>query len=194
MGTNCASLLVDIFLYSYEPEFIQSLLSTGKEQLASPLNLTYRYIDNVLSINNPEFENHLGQMYPSELEIKDKHRKHHFCFLPIFTTVDWGGMGQLHTSIYDKRDDFNFHITNFPFMSSNIQSLTAYGVFFLSLSLYDTPRFAPRMSVLFWRLGDFPVSYSNRDTSWNAWNPHSWSFMVDTGILFSNMKSPSHEC
>ena len=31
MGTNCAPLLADIFLYSYEADFIQSLLSTGKK-------------------------------------------------------------------------------------------------------------------------------------------------------------------
>ena len=30
MGTNCAPLLADIFLYPYEAEFIQSLLSTGR--------------------------------------------------------------------------------------------------------------------------------------------------------------------
>ena len=71
MGTNCAPLLADIFLYSYEAEFIMSLLSTGTKQLASRFNLTYRYIDDVLSINNPEFENYLGQMHPAELEIKD---------------------------------------------------------------------------------------------------------------------------
>ena len=71
MGTNCAPLLADIFLYSYEADFIQPLLSTGKKHLASRFNLTYRYIDDVLSINNPEFENYLGQMYPAELEIKD---------------------------------------------------------------------------------------------------------------------------
>ena len=63
MGTNCAPLLADIFLYSFEAEFIQSLLSTGRKQLASWFNFTYRYIDDVLSINNPEFENYLGQMY-----------------------------------------------------------------------------------------------------------------------------------
>ena len=56
---------------SREADFIQSLLSTGKKQLSSRFNLTYRYIDDVLSINNPEFENYLGQMYPAELEIKD---------------------------------------------------------------------------------------------------------------------------
>ena len=71
MGKNCAPLLADIFLYSYEADFIQPLLSTGKKHLASRFNLTYRYIDDVLSINNPEFENYLGQMYPAELEIKD---------------------------------------------------------------------------------------------------------------------------
>ena len=71
MGTNCALLLADIFLYSYEAEFMQSLLSTGKNKLASQFNFTYRYIDDVLSINNPDFENYLGQMYPAELEIKE---------------------------------------------------------------------------------------------------------------------------
>ena len=72
MGTNCAPLLADIFLYSYEAEFIQSLLSTGKKKVASHFNFTYRYIDDVLSINYPDFEYHLGQMHPAELDIKDK--------------------------------------------------------------------------------------------------------------------------
>ena len=43
---------------------------------------------------------------------------------------------QLHTSIYDKRDDFNFHITNFPFLSSNIPTSPAYGVFISQLIRY----------------------------------------------------------
>ena len=44
--------------------------------------------------------------------------------------------GQLRTSLYDKRDDFNFHITNFPFLSSNIPSSPAYGVFISQLIRY----------------------------------------------------------
>ena len=44
--------------------------------------------------------------------------------------------GQLRTSLYDKRDDFNFHITNFPFLSSNILSSRAYGVFISQLIRY----------------------------------------------------------
>ena len=66
MGTNCAPLLADIFLYLHEAEFIQSLLTAGKKLLASQFNFTYRYIDDVLFFNNPE--NYLGQMYPPELE------------------------------------------------------------------------------------------------------------------------------
>ena len=54
MGTNYAPLLSDIFLYSYEVKIIQSLLSTGMKPLASQVNFTYRYIDELLSINNPD--------------------------------------------------------------------------------------------------------------------------------------------
>ena len=135
MGTNCVPLLADIFLYSYEADFIQSLLSTGKKHLASRFNLTYRYIDDVLSINNPEFENYLGQMYPAELEIKDTTESTtSAAYLDLLLSIERDG--QLHTSIYDKRDDFNFHITNFPFLSSNIPSSPAYGVFISQLIRY----------------------------------------------------------
>ena len=41
MSTNCVSLLADIFLYSYEAEFMQSLLSAGKKQHLSSTS----YID-----------------------------------------------------------------------------------------------------------------------------------------------------
>ena len=128
-------LLADIFLYSYEAEFIQSLLSTGRKQLASRFNFTYRYIDDVLYINNPEFENYLGQMYPVELEIKDTTESNTSAsYLDLLLSI--GKDGQLHTSIYDKRDDCNFHITNFPFLSSNIPTSPAYGVFISQLIRY----------------------------------------------------------
>ena len=62
---------------------------------------------------------------------------------------------------------------------------------FLYRSSYDTPGLAPNINVLLW--GDFSVCYSNRDTSWNLWNRHWGSLMVDTVILFRKMKSPSHK-
>ena len=136
LGTNCAPLLADIFLYWYEADLIQSLISTGKKHLASRFNLTYRYIDDVLSINNPEFENYLGQMYPAELEIKDTTESTTSAsYLDLLLSI--GRDGQLHPSIYDKRDDFNFHITNLPFLGSNIPSSPAYGVFISQLIRYS---------------------------------------------------------
>ena len=58
-----------------------------------------------------------------------QHREKHFCF---FFYLDFlmsiGRDCGLHTSFYDKRHDFNFHITNFPFLSNNIPSSSAYGV------------------------------------------------------------------
>ena len=190
---NLPPHLADIFLCSYEADFIQTLLSTGKIQLASRFSFTYRYIDDALSINNPEFEYYLGQMYPAELEIKDTTESTTFAsYLDLLLLIVRDG--QLQTSIYDKRDDFNFHITNFPLLSifvviCNLRRPMA----FLSLNLNDTPNLAPRLNVLFWGPGDFPVSYWNRDTSWNAWNSLSGSFMVDIGFFYNNMKSPSHE-
>ena len=125
MGTNCAPLLADIFLYSYEAEFIQSLLSTGRKQLASRFNFTYKYIDDVLSINKPQFETYMGQMYPVLLEIKaTTESKTSASYLDLLLSI--GRDNQLHTSIYDKLDDFNLHITSFLFISSNIPAAPAY--------------------------------------------------------------------
>ncbi|KAK3093303.1 hypothetical protein FSP39_013879 [Pinctada imbricata] len=135
MGTNCAPLLADIFLYSYEAEFIQSLVSDGKRYLASDFNFTYRYIDDVLSINNPKFADYLSSIYPSELEVKETTETNNSAsYLDIMLSYDTDG--HMNTSLYDKRDDFNFSITNFPFLSSNIPSSPAYGVFISQLIRY----------------------------------------------------------
>ena len=139
-------LLADIFLYSCEADFLQSLLSTGRKRLASYFNFTYRYIDDVLSINNPDFENYLGQMYPPELEIKDTTESNTSAsYLDLLLSI--GRDGQLHTSLSEKCDDFNLHITNFPFMSSNIPSSPAYGVFVVSPAKHSGT-----YGSLFWRL------------------------------------------
>ena len=191
MGTNCAPLLADIFLYSYEAEFIQSLLSTGRKQLASRFNFTYRYIDDVLSINNPEIENYQGQMSPVELEIKD-------------TTESNTSASYLDLLLSIGRE-VNFTL---PFMTNVTISISTSQIFrswvaifqprpstaSLFRSLYDIPGLAPRMDVLFRGLRDFQMSFSKRDTSRNAWNCHWGSFMVDTGIFSNNMKFPSHKC
>jgi hypothetical protein len=69
MGTNCAPLLADLFLYSYESEFLQRLVKDKKMHEARAFNFTYRYIDEVLSINNSRFAEFLEYLtiYLSQL-------------------------------------------------------------------------------------------------------------------------------
>ena len=74
-------------------------------------------------------------MYPTELEIKDTTESNTSAsYLDLLLSIE--SDGQLRTSPYDKRDDFNFHITNFPFLNSNIPSSQAYGVFISQLIRY----------------------------------------------------------
>ena len=71
MGTNCAPLLADLFLYSNKSDFIQGLLKKNERKLARSFNFTFRYIDEVLSLNNSRFGDLVDRIYPIELEIKD---------------------------------------------------------------------------------------------------------------------------
>jgi hypothetical protein len=71
MGTNCTPLLVDLFLYSYESEFLQNLVKDKKIHEARAFNFTYKYSDDVLSINNPRFAECLPLIYPPDLVIKE---------------------------------------------------------------------------------------------------------------------------
>jgi hypothetical protein len=52
LWVQTAPLLADLFLYSYEADFIQELLKENEMKLAQSFNFTLRYIDDVLSLNN----------------------------------------------------------------------------------------------------------------------------------------------
>ena len=133
MGTNCAPLLTDLFLYSYEAVFVQSFLQAGKKHLAQQVNFTYRYIDDVLSLKNTKFAEYLEFIYPRELEIKETtETAASSSYLDCYLYID---NGKLTTRFYDKRD-FNFPIVNFPFLSNNIHSAPAYGVYVSQLIRY----------------------------------------------------------
>ena len=132
MGTNCAPLLADLFLYSYEAEFIQELLHEKNKPLAVAFNSTFRYIDDILSINNDRFYSYVDSIYPSELEIKDTTESSTSAsYLDVLLNINAGE--KLTTQLYDKRDDFNFVIVNFPYTCSNIPLSPAYGVYISQL-------------------------------------------------------------
>ena len=100
MGTNCAPFLADLFLYSYEAEFVQSLLQADKKHLAQQFNFTYRYIDDVLSLKNAKFAEYL-EFYPRELEIKETtETATSSSYLACYLYID---NGKLTIRLYDKR-------------------------------------------------------------------------------------------
>ena len=135
MGTNCVPLLADLFLYSYESKFIQSLLRSDKKTTAKSFNFTYRYIDGVLSLNNPTFGDYLEVIYPTELDVKDTTESiYSASYLDI--QLEFDIQGKLNLKRYDKLDDFNFPVVNFPFLSSNIPASPAYGVYVSQLIRY----------------------------------------------------------
>jgi hypothetical protein len=64
MDFNGAPLLTELFLYSYEAEFVRKLLRDDNKILTLSVNHTFRYINIVLSINNHNFHNYVHLIYP----------------------------------------------------------------------------------------------------------------------------------
>jgi hypothetical protein len=67
MGNNCATFLVDLFLYSYEAYFIQGLLKNNEKKVARSFNFMFCYIHDVLSLNNSKLGDSVDLIYPIEL-------------------------------------------------------------------------------------------------------------------------------
>ena len=77
MGTNCAPLLADLFLYSYENEFLDNMIKSGHRRLARSSNLCYRYIDDLIVFNNKIFLDNLKEIYTSQLTVEKANKSDH---------------------------------------------------------------------------------------------------------------------
>ena len=113
MGTNCAPLVADLFLFYYERDFMLSLSDNNQADISEAFNSTFRYLDDLLNIDNPYFEQMVGQIYPTELQLnKANSSDTEAPFLDLNLSIT---NGIVSSKIYDKRDDFNFEIVNFQF-------------------------------------------------------------------------------
>ena len=89
----------------------------------------------VVTIGKHSRLNRQTLIYPPELEVKETtDTASSASFLDLYFEFD--DSGQISTKIYDKRDDFNFKIINFPNMSSNIPASPAYGAYISQLIRY----------------------------------------------------------
>ena len=81
-------------------------------------NTTSRYLDDILNINNAYFDNMVCQIYPSELQLnKTNTSDTETSFLDLHLSIS---NDIVSTKIYDKRDDFDFEIVNFPFLDGDV--------------------------------------------------------------------------
>ena len=131
MGTNCAPLVADSFLFCYERDFMTSLSDVKQAEIIEAFKSTSRYLDDFLNIDNPYFEGMVNRIYPPELQLNKANTSDTEApFLDLHLSIS---NGFVSSKIYDKRDDFDFDIVNFPFLDGDVPRSTSYGVYISQL-------------------------------------------------------------
>ena len=69
MGTKCAPLVDDLFLFCYERDFMLSLSEDTQSDIIEAFKSTSRYLDDLLNIDNNFFDSMINRIYPSELQL-----------------------------------------------------------------------------------------------------------------------------
>ena len=107
-------------------------LSDGKQaDVIDSFNTTSRYLDDILNIKNVYFGNMVSQIYPSELHLNKANTSDtEAAFLDLHLSIS---NDIVSTKIYDKRDDFDFEIVNFPFLDGDVPRSKSYGVYISQL-------------------------------------------------------------
>ena len=129
MGTNCAPLVADLFLICYERDFMTSLSAVKQAEIIEAFKSTSRY--DLLNIDNPYFKSMVNRIYPPELQLKKANTSD--TEAPFFYLHLSISNGFVSSKIYDKGDDFDFDIVNFPFLDGDVPRSTSYGVYISQL-------------------------------------------------------------
>ena len=105
---------------------MMSLSDDKQADVIDGLNTTSRYLDDILNINNVYFDIMVSQIYPSELQLNKANTSDtEAVFFDLHLSIS---NDIVSTKIYDKRDDFDFGIVNFPFLDGAVSRSTSYGV------------------------------------------------------------------
>ena len=131
MDSNCAPLVADLFLFCYERDFMTSLSDVKQAEIIEAFKSTSRYLDDLLNIDNPYFEGMVNRIYPPELQLNKAYTSDTEApFLDLHLSIS---NGFVSSKIYDKRNDFDFDIVNFPFLDGDVPRSTSYGVYISQL-------------------------------------------------------------
>ena len=116
MGTDCAPQMANLFLFHYEYSYMKRLMRDNL-CIAKRFSDTVRYIDDLLTLNNNSFEEEIINIYTPELTLKKTIESNSKIYLDISISIC---NNKYVTEVYDKRENFNFNIVNYPYMCSNI--------------------------------------------------------------------------
>ena len=131
-------LLQICFFFCYERDFMLSLSDNNQTDIIEAFSSTSRYLDDLLNIDNPYFEQMVGQIYPTERQLKKANSSDNeapFLDLNLSITNDI-----VSSKIYNKRDDFNFEIVNFSFLYGDVPRSPSYGVYISQLIRFASLR------------------------------------------------------
>ena len=67
MGTSCAPLAADLFLFYYERDFMLSFSDANQSEVIEAFSSTSRYQNDLFNIDNNFFDRKVNHIYPSEL-------------------------------------------------------------------------------------------------------------------------------
>ena len=108
-----------------------SVSDNNQTNINEAFNSTSRYLDDLLNIDNPYFEQMVGQIHPTELQLN---KTNSFDTEAPFLDLNLSTKnGIVSSKIYDKRDDFNFEIVNFAFLDGDVPRFPSYGVYICQL-------------------------------------------------------------
>ena len=134
MGTNCAPLFADLFLFCYERVFMTILSDIKQAEIIEAIKSTSRYLDDLLNIDNPYFEGMVNCIYPPELQLNKANTSDTEApFLDLHLSIS---NRLISSKIYDKRDNFDFDMVNFPFLDGDVHRSTSSGVYISQLSRF----------------------------------------------------------
>ena len=125
------SIVADLFLFCYERDFLKSLSRENWADIIEAFNSTLRYLDDLLNIDNIYFDQMVDRIYSTELQLNLTNSAD--TEAPCFDLNLCISKSTVSTKIYDKRDDFDFDIVNFPFLDGDVPRRTSYGVYISQL-------------------------------------------------------------
>ena len=149
IGVDPGPYIANLTLWYYENGYLEKLYKRDYFS-ARMMGKTFRLIDDITSVNSDGvFSQHVGNIYPTSLTLNKENEEDSSANVLDLNVNIFDG--KFKVKVYDKRDDFPFHIVQFSGKGSNVPRSTVLGVFLSQIIRYfricsDIDGFAERLT------------------------------------------------